>query len=55
MHLLVFGDEAAASIRIFGRVSRRKHVLSSGAQNAQGSLIIRPLHCSKESIDGIVG
>src|SRR5260370_30727328 len=55
MHLLVFDDEADPSIQIFLRVTGRQDILSGWSEDAQCSLFVLSLHCTKESATGIFG
>src|SRR5229473_3051193 len=55
MHLLVFDDEASASIQVFHWVAGRGDILSGWSEDAQCSLFVLCLHCVKESAAGIFG
>src|SRR6266481_423629 len=55
MHLLVFDDEASASIQVFHWVAGREDILSGWSEDAQCSLFVLCLHCVKESATGIFG
>src|SRR5712692_3127117 len=47
MHLLVFDDEAGASIRIFYWVAGGDNILPGRSEDAQGRLFVLCVHCSK--------
>src|ERR1700674_1587443 len=55
MHLLVFDDEAAASIQVLYWVAGRQDILAGRSENAQGRLIVLCLHCGKESVRRFFG
>src|SRR5260370_10721035 len=55
MHLLVFDNEADASIQIFLWVAGREDIPSGGSKDAQLSFFVLRLHCCKESATGIIG
>src|SRR6266850_3861430 len=48
MHLLVFDDEAGASIRIFHWVAGGDDILPGWSEDAQGKLFVLYPHCSKQ-------
>src|ERR1700688_3554375 len=52
MHLLVFGDESDASIRILQCIAGRKHILSGRSEDAQWRFFVLPLHGGKELAAG---
>src|SRR5712692_4659748 len=47
MHLLVFDDEAGASIRIFHWVAGGDNILPGRSEDAQGRLFVLCVHCGK--------
>src|ERR1700687_4175605 len=55
MYLLVFDDEAGASIRIFPPVAGGNYILPAWSEDAQGRLFVLCVHCVKESATGIFG
>src|SRR6266851_4470496 len=55
MHLLEFDDEANSAVQVFLWVAGREDILSGWSQDAQWSLFVLCLHCSKECATGIFG